>query len=213
METAFFLLPLLALAACHETGDGNEIDPRSVEYNNRAVEMMQHFIHEAVPDTTQWAQAETFTDSVRVLFRDIVDSCQSLLDSAVKYSPRHYFYYAQKARFYLYRIDHENAYAWTLKALEKKELPELRIAAGMLLQKMGKEQEAETHYAQVIGRYEARNTLSRADLMNYTFALVLTRQQDKARQTIDSLARDTLLKRQLLSLIANPQEIIDAAIP
>ena len=49
--------------------------------------------------------------------------------------------------------------------------------------------------------------------MNYTFALALTRQQDKARQAIDSLARDTLLKRQLLSLIANPQEIIDAAIP
>ena len=68
--------------------------PRSIEYNLRAEEVLQRFLHEGMPDTTAWAQAETFSDSVRILFRDVVDSCQTLLDSAVMYSPQSHLYYA-----------------------------------------------------------------------------------------------------------------------
>ena len=213
MKAIFFLLPLFALAACKEAGDGNEINPRSIEYNNRVVEIMQRFIHEGIPDTTKLAQAETTADTARILFRDIVDSCQTLLDSAVMYSPQYYLYYAQKARFYIYCLDYENAYIWALKALEKKNLPELRIGAGMFLQRMGKEQEAEAHYERAIDQYQTLDTLSQADLMNYTLALALTRQKEKARRTIDSLVKDTLLKRHLLLMTENPQEVIDATIP
>ena len=106
----------------YNTGCGNQngIDPRSIEYDNRAEEALQRFLHEGMPDTTAWAQAETFSDSVRILFRDVVDSCQTLLDSAVMYSPQSHLYYARKATLYLYCLDYGNALVWMKKALEKK---------------------------------------------------------------------------------------------
>ena len=109
----------------YNTGCGNQngIDPRSIEYDNRAEEALQRFLHEGMPDTTAWAQAETFSDSVRVVFRDVVDSCQTLLDSAVMYSPQSHLYYARKATLYLYCLDYGNALVWMKKALEKKGPP------------------------------------------------------------------------------------------
>ena len=123
MKTLYVLLPLLALAACQGCGNQNGIDPRSIEYDNRAEEALQRFLHEGMPDTTAWAQAETFSDSVRILFRDVVDSCQTLLDSAVMYSPQSHLYYARKATLYLYCLDYGNALVWMKKALEKKGPP------------------------------------------------------------------------------------------
>jgi len=40
-----------------------------------------------------------------------------------------------------------------------------------------------------------------------------SQEKEKARRTIDSLVKDTLLKRHLLLLTENPQEVIDATIP
>ena len=137
MKTLHVLLPLLALAACQGRGNQNGIDPRSIEYNNRAEEALQRFLHEEMPDTTAWAQAETFSDSVRVLFRDVVDSCQTLLDSAVMYSPQSHLYYARKATLYLYCLDYGNALVWMKKALEKRTSPRFGSASGCCCKKQG----------------------------------------------------------------------------
>ena len=83
----------------------------------------------------------------------------------------------------------------------------------MFLKKMGKEKKAGVYYKQAISNYKTFDTLSRADMMNYTLALSLSGEKEKARQIIDSLVKDTLLKRHLLLLTENPQEVIDATIP
>lgn len=48
----------------------------------------------------RWHSGHTRTDTVRMMMKNIVDSCQILIDSALLYSPDQYFYYAQKATFY-----------------------------------------------------------------------------------------------------------------
>ena len=213
MKTLHVLLPLLALAACQGRGNQNGIDPRSIEYNNRAEEALQRFLHEEMPDTTAWAQAETFSDSVRVLFRDVVDSCQTLLDSAVMYSPQSHLYYARKATLYLYCLDYGNALVWMKKALEKKDLPSLRLSIGMLLQKTGDEPQARTWYHQAADQYRALDTLSQADKVNYALALALAGEKEQARKAIDSLIKDSPAREQLLRTLENPQGTLDDFLP
>lgn len=174
---------------------------------------MQRFLHEGMPDTTAWAQAETFSDSVRVVFRDVVNSCQTLLDSAVMYSPQSHLYYARKATLYLYCLDYGNALVWMKKALEKKDLPSLRLSIGMLLQKTGDESQARTWYRQAADRYRALDTLSQADGMNYVLALTLAGEKEHAYKAIDSLIKDTLLRGQLRRTLDDPQEALDAFLP
>ena len=213
MKTLHILLPLLALAACQGCGNQNGIDPRSIEYNNRAEEALQRFLHEGMPYTTAWAQAETFSDSVRVLFRDVVDSCQTLLDSAVMYSPQSHLYYARKATLYLYCLDYGNALVWMKKALEKKDLPSLRLSIGMLLQKTGDEPQARTWYHQAADQYRALDTLSQADKVNYALALALAGEKEQARKAIDSLIKDSPAREQLLRTLENPQGTLDDFLP
>ena len=213
MKTLHILFPLLALAACQGCGNQNGIDPRSIEYNNRAEEALQRFLHEGMPDTTAWAQAETFSDSVRILFRDVVDSCQTLLDSAVMYSPQSHLYYARKATLYLYCLDYGNALVWMKKALEKKDLPSLRLSIGMLLQKTGDEPQARTWYHQAAAQYHALDTLSQADKVNYALALTLAGEKEQARKAIDSLIKDTPAREQLLRALENPQGTLDDFLP
>ncbi|HIT97554.1 MAG TPA: hypothetical protein IAC44_01815 [Candidatus Merdimorpha stercoravium] len=174
---------------------------------------MQRFLHEGMPDTTAWAQAETFSDSVRILFRDVVNSCQTLLDSAVMYSPQSHLYYARKATLYLYCLDYGNALVWMKKALEKKDLPSLRLSIGMLLQKTGDEPQARTWYRQAADRYRALDTLSQADGMNYVLALALAGEKEHAYKAIDSLIKDTLVRGQLRRTLDDPQEALDAFLP
>lgn len=216
MKKSIFLTLLcpLLLTGCLE--EREELpDPRSIEYNDRAVAMIRNYVDrdDILPDSTALAQCRTRTDTIQLMMKNIVDSCQVMIDSALLYSPDHYFYYAQKASFYACGAYYQDAFLWMNKALEKKNLPELRLGAGMFLQKMGRENEAEAYYKQVIDQYQNRDTLSQADLMNYTFALGLTQQKEKALRITDSLAKDTLLKRQILSTIENPQELIDIMMP
>lgn len=213
MKFTILSLLLLSLAACKERGGDPDIDSRSVEYNNRAIEKIQRFIHEGLPDTTAFAQAGTIADTARIIFGEVVDSCQRLLDSAVMYSLQYYLYYAQKARLYVYCMDYENAYKWALKALERKDFPGLRIGAGLFAHRLGNEREAQTHYRRAIEQFEACDSLSQPYVMDYVFALSLSGEKEKALRVIDSLACDTLLRRQLLSLAENPQDAIDESIP
>lgn len=193
----------------------NSLDPRSIAYNDRAVTMMRNYVDrdDIWPDSAALAQCHSRTDTVRMMMKNIVDSCQILIDSALLYSPDQYFYYAQKATFYACGAYYEEAFQWINKAIEIKDIPELRLGAGMFLQKMGKEKKAGVYYKQAISNYKTFDTLSRADMMNYTLALSLSGEKEKARRTIDSLVKDTLLKRHLLLLTENPQEVIDATIP
>ena len=212
MKIIFLLLVPLLLFCC-KGEKAAETDPRSAAYNDRAIEKIQHFMREGTPDTTGLAQAGTRADSARVLFKNIVDSCQILLDSAVMYSPDHYLYYSQKAMFYAYCADYRNSYKWIVKALEKKDIPEIRLYTGMLLYKMGKENQAQEEYAQVIRQYEKRDTLSDGDVYNYAFALSLIGEKEKAAQVIGTQIKDTLLKKELSGTVAGGKEIIDAMMP
>lgn len=99
------------------------------------------------------------------------------------------------------------------KALEKKDLPELRLGAGMFLQKAGEERQAHTRYQQVADQYRIRDTLSSADRINYAFSLILSGEKETARRTIDSLITDTLARKQLLQMTENPKEALDALFP
>ena len=208
-----FIAPLF-LTGCKGKME-NSPDPRSIAYNDRAVAMIRNYVDrdDIWPDSAVLAQCHTRTDTIRMMMKNIVDSCQILMDSALLYSPDQYFYYAQKATFYACGAYYEDAFRWIDKAIGIKDIPELRIGAGLFLHKMGKEKEAETYYRQAVERYETFDTLSRADMMNYTLALALSHQKEKALRVIDSLACDTLLRRQLLSLAENPQDAIDESIP
>ena len=137
MKIIFCCPAFLLILSCCDRPEA-AFDPRSVQYNDRAVEMMQSFIREETFDTTGFSDAATLADSSRIMFGSIVDSCQALLDSAVMYSPDYYLYYAQKAFFYAYCADYERSYRWISEALARKDIPEIRLYAGMLLHKMGK---------------------------------------------------------------------------
>ncbi len=100
MKIIFCCPAFLLLLSCCDRPEA-AFDPRSVQYNDRAVEMMHSFIREGTLDTTGFSDAVTLADSSRIMFGSIVDSCQALLDSAVMYSPDYYLYYAQKAFFTL----------------------------------------------------------------------------------------------------------------
>lgn len=138
MKTILLLLSVFLVLSC-KTRQEEPFDPRSKKYNDRAVEMMHDFILSGTPDTTGISQALTTSDSARVMFKNIVDSCQVLLDSAVMYSPDYYLYYSQKSFFYAYCADYEKSYLWIQKSLDKKDIPETRFYADMVLHKMGKD--------------------------------------------------------------------------
>lgn len=216
MKKSIFLTLLcpLLLTGCLE--EREELpDPRSIEYNDRAVAMIRNYVDrdDILPDSAALAQCRTRTDTIQLMMKNIVDSCQVMIDSALLYSPDHYFYYAQKAFFYACGAYYQEAFLWMNKAIEKKDIPELRLGAGMFLQKMGRENEAEAYYKQVINQYQNCDTLSQADLMNYTFALSLSGRKEEAAQVVDSLTKDTLLIHQLLFSIENPKEMIDIMMP
>ena len=139
--------------------------------------------------------------------------CQTLLDSAVMYSPQSHLYYARKATLYLYCLDYGNALVWMKKALEKKDLPSLRLSIGILLQKTGDEPQARTWYHQAAAQYHALDTLSQADKVNYALALALAQEKDSARKAIDSLIKDTPAREQLLRTLENPQGTLDDFLP
>lgn len=86
MKIIFCCPAFLLILSCCDRPEA-AFDPRSVQYNDRAVEMMHSFIREGTFDTTGFSDAATLTDSSRIMFGSIVDSCQALLDSAVMYSP------------------------------------------------------------------------------------------------------------------------------
>ncbi len=208
-------LPLLCLAAgCREQTDETP-DERSTAYNDRAIALMQDYLErdDILPDSSLLAACRTRTDTIQRVMKDIVDSCQILLDSALLYSPEHYFYYAQKATLYACGAYYQEAARWMEKALEKKDLPELRLGAGMFLQKAGEERQAQTCYRQVADQYRTRDTLSSADRINYAFALILSGEKETARRTIDSLITDTLARKQLLQMTENPQEALEGLFP
>ena len=176
---------------------------------------MQEYLErdDILPDSSLLASCRTRTDTIQRVMKDIVDSCQTLLDSALLYSPEHYFYYAQKATLYACGAYYQEAARWMEKALEKKDLPELRLGAGMFLQKAGEERQAQACYRQVADQYSTRDTLSPADRINYAFALILSGEKEMARGTIDSLITDTLARKQLLQMTENPQEALNALFP
>ena len=212
MKIIFCCPAFLLILSCCDRPEA-AFDPRSVQYNDRAVEMMQSFIREGTLDTTGFSDAVTLADSSRIMFGSIVDSCQALLDSAVMYSPDYYLYYAQKAFFYAYCADYERSYRWISEALARKDIPEIRLYAGMLLHKMGKHGQSQMEYGRAIGQYEMRDTLSEADLCNYAFALSLAGEKEKALQVVGDHIKDSVMKKQMSEMIGEGGKVIGTMIP
>lgn len=213
MKTILLLPAIFLILSCGGRPE-EPFDPRSVQYNDRAVAVMRHFISEGMPsDTARFSQARTMADSARAMFKDVVDSCQTLLDSAVMYSPDYYLYYAQKAFFYSYCADYEKSYRWISEALARKDIPEIRLYAGMLLHKMGKHGQSQHEYDRAISQYEMRDTLSEADLCNYAFVLSLTGEKEKALQVVGNHVKDTAMKKQMSEMIGQGDKIIGTMIP
>ena len=108
--------------------------------NDRAIALMQDYLErdEILPDSSLLAACRTRTDTLQRVMKDIVDSCQTLLDSALLYSPEHYFYYAQKATLYACGAYYQEAARWMEKALEKKTSPNSGSVPGCSCKRRGR---------------------------------------------------------------------------
>lgn len=167
---------------------------------------------EVLPDSSLLAACRTRTDTIQRVMKDIVDSCQILLDSALLYSPEHYFYYAQKATLYACGAYYQEAARWMEKALEKKDLPELRLGAGMFLQKAGRNDKPSLLPAS--GRpipHPRHPVVRRPDQLRICPDPVRGKRNGSThhRQPVT----DTLARKQLQQMTENPQEALEVLFP